>query len=63
MADVINEMVAQRKAMQQHMHQMMQSPHRGMRMMEGKPPAGRRGPAARPDSAADSAHQSRHPPS
>jgi hypothetical protein len=65
MADVINELVAQRKMMQERMHQMMQS-REGMMHGMGEPaPAGRPAPAPRPDSApADTAgHAGHHPPS
>jgi hypothetical protein len=63
MADVINEMVAQRKAMQDRMHQMMRS-RKGMMM--GEPaPAGPPASTPRTDSMpADTAgHAGHHPPS
>lgn len=58
MADVINELVAQRKAMHEHMREMMQS-GRGMMMdMMGAP-----APAeARPTAADSAAHKQHHPP-
>ena len=58
MADVINQLVAQRKAMQAHMREMMQRSG-GMRM-----PMERRGPTGAPPSAdTDSAaHEQHHPP-
>jgi 3-hydroxyacyl-CoA dehydrogenase len=65
MAEVINELVAQRKVMQERMHQMMES-REGMMHGMGEPaPAGRPAPAPRPDSApADTAgHGGHHPPS
>lgn len=60
MADVINELVAQRKAMQKHMREMMQ-PGGGMRMPRtGAPaPADARRPTAETDSAVHGQH---HPP-
>ena len=63
MADVINELVDQRKVMQDHMRQMMES-REGMMHMMGRPaPVGR--PAPTPDStSADTAgHAGHHPPS
>jgi hypothetical protein len=63
MADVINELVAQRKVMQDRMRQLMES-REGMMHMMGRPaPAGR--PAPTPDStSADTAgHAGHHPPS
>ena len=65
MADVINELVAQRKMMQERMHQMMESRQGMMRGMGEPAPAGRPAPAPRPDSApADTAgHAGHHPPS
>jgi Spy/CpxP family protein refolding chaperone len=63
MADVINELVAQRKAMQQQMRQMMESPHRMMRGMAEPPPGERPAPPPPPDSAAaDTGHAAHHPP-
>lgn len=63
MADVINEMVAQRKAMQGRMHQMM-GPGKGMKMGEpapGGPPASApRTDTMPPDTAGHAGH---HPPS
>jgi hypothetical protein len=51
MADVINELVAQRKAMHQAMHQMA-GPHPGMGGMMMQPgPGGMRPPVSAPDSA------------
>jgi len=63
MADVINELVAQRKAMQAHMRRMMES-RQGMmeHMMGGQPRAGQPQPPALADSsAADSGHAGHHP--
>lgn len=59
MAAVINELVIQRKAMQERMHQMME---RGgmMRMMNDSASGGPR-PTARPDTAADTNHSAHHP--
>lgn len=63
MAQVINELVAQRKAMQGHMRQMMQS-HRGMMGMEKQSP---RLETSRPKPSIDSAtadsagHAEHHP--
>ena len=65
MADVINELVAQRKAMQEHMRQMMQSRQGMMMHMMGEPnPAeGGRPPMPNVDSAAaDTGHAAHHPP-
>lgn len=61
MAAVINELVAQRKAMQERMHQMME---RGgmMGMMKDSTSAGGR-PAVNPNTAADTTnHAAHHPP-
>lgn len=64
MADVINELVAQRKAMHERMREMMQS-RQGMMMhmmREPVPPQGRP-PTSETDSAADTAgHAEHHPP-
>jgi hypothetical protein len=51
MADAINELVAQRKVMQQHMRRMMESRKGMMHMMgepapDGRPDSGARGPEA-----------------
>ena len=65
MAAVINEVVAQRKVMQEHMRQMMES-RKGMMHMMGEPaPGGRPAPTPRTDStSADTAgHAEHHPPS
>jgi hypothetical protein len=65
MAEVINELVAQRKVMQAHMRQMMES-REGMMHMMGEPaPAGRPAPTPSTDSTpADTAgHAGHHPPS
>jgi hypothetical protein len=63
MADVINELVAQRAVMQQHMHEMMMGGQGGMMHgMRDSTPPGRHAPAARRDSvAADMAHADHHP--
>lgn len=65
MADVINELVSQRKVMQNHMRQMMESWQGTNRMMGQPGPAGRRMPAPAIDSASrDSAgHADQKPPS
>jgi hypothetical protein len=65
MADVINELVAQRKAMQEHMRQMMESRQGMMMHMMGDsaPAQGRRPPTSGTDSAAaDTGHAAHHPP-
>jgi hypothetical protein len=64
MADVINELVAQRRMMHEHMQQMMGHGHGMMRNMKGKPPQrGNRRPTAPPDaSASDTGHAEHHPP-
>ena len=64
MADVINELVAQRKVMQDHMREMMES-RKGMMHMMGEPaPKTRAAPTPRTDSTpADTAgHEGHHPP-
>jgi len=65
MAAVINELVAQRKAMQEHMRQMMEPRERMMHMMEGPAAGGRPAPTPGADSTpADTAgHAEHHPPS
>jgi hypothetical protein len=65
MAEVINELVAQRRIMHARMRQMMESGEGMMRMMGEPAPAGGPAPAPRPDSApADtSGHAGHHPPS
>lgn len=63
MAAVINELVAQRKAMQTRMHQMMESEGGMMRMMNDSASPAARVPAPSPDSAtADTGHTAHHPP-
>ncbi len=64
MADVINELVAQRKAVQTHMHEMMGERKGMMDMMDDSAPASPGVPAPGPDSAtADTAgHPGHHPP-
>ena len=64
MADVINELVAQRKVMQAHMRQMMESRQEMMhRMQRPAPPQGRRPLRSGTDSAAaDTGHAAHHPP-
>lgn len=64
MADVINELVAQRKAMQGHMHEMMGERKGMMDMMDDSALASPGVPAPGPDSAtADTAgHTGHHPP-
>jgi hypothetical protein len=60
MADVINELVAQRRRMQEHMHRMMQSREGMMRMMHDS--SAPRGPLPKAESSpADTARH--HPPS
>jgi uncharacterized coiled-coil protein SlyX len=64
MADVINELVAQRKVMQDQMRQMMES-REGMMHMMGQPaPSVGPPPASKTDSAAadTSGHAGHHPP-
>lgn len=62
MADVINELVAQRKAMHERMRAMMQA-RQGMPVMEEPPPPQGRPPRSGTDSAADTAgHTEHHPP-
>lgn len=64
MADVINELVAQRKVMQHHMRQMMESRKGMMHMRREPPPEGRPAPTPKTDSTpADTAgHAEHHPP-
>ena len=64
MADVINELVVQRKEMQGHMRQMMGKREGMMDMMDDSAPASLGIPAPGPDSAtADTAgHAGHHPP-
>jgi len=64
MAEVINELVAQRRAMQEHMRRMMQQQRSMMGDMMGEPaPAAKPQPMPPPDSsAADSGHAGHHPP-
>jgi hypothetical protein len=64
MAEVINELVAQRKVMHAHMRQMMESGEGMMRMMGEPAPAGRPARAPGLDSTpADTAgHAGNHPP-
>jgi hypothetical protein len=64
MAEVINELVAQRRAMQEHMRQMMRQRRSMMGDMTGAPaPAATPQPTPLPDSsAADSGHAGHHPP-
>jgi hypothetical protein len=64
MAAVINELVAQRKAMHENMTELMQSRQQRMHMMPGPHPgAGRRGPPVGPDSAARDTGQASRPSS
>lgn len=61
MAAVINELVAQRKAMQDRMHQMME--RGGMTGMMTDSTSTRRNPPVTPDTAADTTdHAAHHPP-
>lgn len=64
MADVINQLVAERRMMQEHMHQMMGPRDSMMRNRRGKPArGGNRRPTSAPDSSvADSGHAGHHPP-
>jgi len=64
MADVINQLVVQRKAMQGHMRQMMEKREGMMDMMDDSAPTSPGIPAPGPDSAAaDTAgHAGHHPP-
>ena len=59
MAAVINELVIQRKAMQERMHQMME--RGGMMRMMNDSASGGPSPTARPDTA-DTNHTAHHPP-
>jgi hypothetical protein len=64
MADVINELVAQRRAMQGHMREMMES-RQGMMMQQRGEPAPAKGPltsGAADSTGADTAHAAHHPP-
>jgi hypothetical protein len=64
MADVINELVAQRKAMQERMHQMMGS-REGMKHMmtdSARVSPGVRAPRADSAAADTAGHQGHHPP-
>jgi hypothetical protein len=62
MAAVITELVAQRKMMQNRMHQMMQGEGRRMGMMRDSTSTGPK-PTAKSDSAADTSdHAAHHPP-
>ena len=64
MADVINELVAQRRAMQGHMRKMMDSRGGMMRMKDKSAAPEGAAPAPKADSApADTAHAEHHPPS
>lgn len=61
MAAVINELVAQRKAMQDRMHQMME--RGGMPAMMSDSTSTRRSPPVSPDTATDTTdHAAHHPP-
>lgn len=62
MADVINELVAQRRAMQGHMRQMMES-RQGMMMHQRGEPGPPKGPptSAADSTAADTGHAAHHP--
>ena len=63
MADVINELVAQRRAMQGHMREMMES-RQGMMMQDMGKPAPAKGPltSGADSMAADTGHAAHHPP-
>ena len=63
MADVVNELVAQRRAMQGHMRQMMES-RQGMMMQQTGEPAPAKGPltSGADSTAADTGHVADHPP-
>ena len=63
MADVINELVAQRRMMQEHMRQMMGPGHGMIRSTKGKPARGedRRQVSPRDSGVTDSAHAEHHP--
>jgi uncharacterized coiled-coil protein SlyX len=65
MAEVINELVAQRKAMHEHMRRMMESRKGVMPMRNESPAEGRTTPSPHVDSTpADTAdHTKHHPPS
>lgn len=64
MAAVINELVAQRKAMQSRMHQMMEGDGGMMRMKNDSGPSAAPRPVPRKDSvSSDTAgHEGHHPP-
>jgi hypothetical protein len=62
MADVINELVAQRRAMQQHMHKMMERRGGMMGEMMGESLPSKRPPMVRPESSSvDTGHAGHHP--
>jgi hypothetical protein len=63
MADVINALVAQRRAMQGHMREMMES-RQGMMMQEMGKPAPAKGPltSGGDSTGADTGHAARQPP-
>lgn len=61
MAAVINELVAQRRAMREHMHQMMES--RGMMMKPERRPAAAQPALPRDSTASDSTGHAEHHPS
>jgi hypothetical protein len=65
MADVINELVGQRKVMHQHMREMMESRQGTRTHMMGNPaPAGGRRtvPPVKDSAAEDTSHAAHHPP-
>ena len=62
MADVINELVAQRRVMQDHMHKMMHSRNGMMRMMDRSSAPQAPAPKADADSADTAGHAGHHPP-
>jgi hypothetical protein len=63
MGDVINELVAQRRAMQGHMREMMES-RQGMMMQQRGEPAPAKGPLTSwaDSTATDTGHAAHHPP-
>lgn len=65
MAAVINELVAQRKMMQEHMRQMMEPREKMMHMMKEPAAGASPGPAPEADSMPDdtAGHAGHHPPS
>ena len=61
MADVINQLVADRRAMQARIHQMMESPH-GLREMMGTPDTVAKSPGSPAPVGTDTSRGGYHPP-